>query len=234
MLSQDREGIVTFIDILGWKGIYHRKKDALQTLKRLVEEMENQAEQFRGSETLKLTVKSISDTLILSSYLDYERARAIKKHEEATKGIYDEAVKAIERHGQLCAWLIRRSIEVEIPIRGATSFGEFDFQGNVFIGKAVDEAASWHEEAEWIGVHLTPSAELIFSQGPGSHWIEYAPAFKAMEWKTHCVNWLRQSGSFQQSIEEIKRAFLQMGPITPDIAPKFTNTLVFVDKIKKA
>ena len=160
MLSQDREGIVTFIDILGWKGIYRRKRNALQILRQLVEDVEKQAEQFRGSETLRLTIKSISDTLIFCSHLDHERTKAIERQAEHPRR-YEDAIKAIERHGQLCAWLIQRSIEVEIPVRGATSFGEFNFQDNVFIGEAVDEAASWHEEAEWIGVHLTPSAELL-------------------------------------------------------------------------
>ena len=59
--------------------------------------------------------------------------------------------------------------------------GQIDFAilGNIFVGKAVDEAASWHEQADWIGVHLTPSAEYAFkSTAKKSAWAPLAALYE--------------------------------------------------------
>lgn len=40
------------------------------------------------------------------------------------------------------------------------TYGLFNSSGNILLGPAVDEVASWHEAANWIGVLHTPTAYL--------------------------------------------------------------------------
>jgi hypothetical protein len=208
------DGVVTFLDVLGWRGVYDRNPDAIIKLSVLVDGLRNKGERQRGKVQGEVLVKSISDTIAIF-----------------TKCTIDEASKAIEIHGELANWAILHSIQAEIPIRGATSFGKFAIQDNIFIGKAVDEAAAWHEFADWIGVHLTPSAEFIFQNDKTSKtWVTYTPPNKRrLTWKPHCVNWTASWSNRNEEIKKLKEKFLRLGPIVPEIADKFTNTLSFVD-----
>lgn len=214
--NQDKSGVVTFIDILGWKGIYNRKSNALQTLRGLIQDLRKKAEQFRGFIKSDICVTSISDTIIISSYCANE-----------------ESSKAIQIHGKLCEWLIWNSLFRGLPVRGAISYGEYEHEENIFIGKAIDEAASWYEQAEWIGAHLTPSAEYVFNPADNHGlWLAYNPPFKnRMDWNPHCIDWIGQLKGNEIVIRKsIEMRFLEMRPISIDFAPKLTNTMNYVNK----
>lgn len=210
-------GVVTFLDVLGWRGIYDRNPDAIRKLSGLVDGLRGKGVEQRGRILGNVLVKSISDTIAIF-----------------TECTTDEASKAIEIHGELAHYAIRRSIRDDIPVRGAISFGSFAIQDNIFIGKAVDEAAAWHEYADWVGVHLTPSAEFVFESDKASKiWVTYTPPNKRrLTWRPHCVNWTVSWPDRNEEIVKLKGTFLRLGPIVPEIADKFTNTLSFIDAIK--
>lgn len=208
-------GVVTFLDVLGWKGVYHRQHDAITSLNLLIGGLSERApKSARGRIMGGVQVKSISDTIAVFTHCS-----------EA------EIVPAIEIHGELCQWLIPESIESEIPVRGATAFGDFELRESMFVGKAIDEAASWHEQSDWIGVHLTPSAEYVFKPRiRGSAWSKYCPPNKSrLNWKPHCVDWTKDWTDREAMIEGIKSKFRRLGPIVPEIAGKFINTLSFAE-----
>ncbi len=47
--ERTRNGVVTFLDVLGWKGVYDRKQDAIKSLTRLIEGAKARAkEKTRG------------------------------------------------------------------------------------------------------------------------------------------------------------------------------------------
>jgi hypothetical protein len=209
-------GIVTFLDVLGWKGVYDRQANAVDSLKRLVDSVRRNAERMRGRINSDVNVQSISDTIAIFTVCGDK-----------------EISKAIEIHGELCQWLIPESIQAALPMRGATAYGNFEISENIFVGKAVDEAASWHEQGNWIGVNLTPSAEFVFSKsGSRSAWVPYAAPIKtSMKWEPHCVNWLNDWTDLKGEKEMVRGKFRSMGPIVPEIAPKFINTLAFIDKM---
>lgn len=212
--DEARSGVVTFLDVLGWKGVYDRKRDAIPSLTRLIDGVRSQSESARRGRIIGVVeVKSISDTIALFTFCS-----------EA------EISGAIEVHGELCQWLIPESIEAEIPVRGATAFGEFEIRDSIFVGKAIDEAASWHEQSDWIGVNLTPSAEYVFAPTIGtSNWVRYSPPHKArVSWKPHCVNWTASWSDRQAEVARVKAKFRRLGPIVPEIAGKFVNTLDFI------
>ncbi len=207
-------GVVTFLDVLGWKGIYDRKQDAISSLTSLVDGIRLQAERQRGRVVGDVSIKSISDTIVLFTPCDKS-----------------EINTAIEIHGLLCQWAIPESIAAEIPVRGAIAYGEYETKDNIFVGKAVDEAASWHEQSDWIGVHLTPSAQFSFVPDTQSNlWKEFSPPNKSrLNWAPYCVNWTASWRNRQEEIERIKEKFRRLGPIVPEISGKFVHTLKFIE-----
>ena len=118
--SEDlRSGVVTFLDVLGWKGVYDRKLDAIGSLTLLIEGARKEAGRRKRGRTMRdVEVKSISDTIAIFTFA-------------ADKEVSD----VIEVHGEICQWLIQESIEAELPIRGAIAFGQFQIRDNIFGGK---------------------------------------------------------------------------------------------------
>lgn len=63
--------------------------------------------------------------------------------------------------GLWCAQSMMAAMESRVFLRGALSIGEYLYgglQSNTVLGPAVADAASWCEQADWIGVTVTPSA----------------------------------------------------------------------------
>jgi hypothetical protein len=94
-------GVVTFLDILGWKGIYSRHSSPLSTLRELLIGIGKAQQKTRGLVTGKTEVKSISDTIAI-----------------LTTCTPEEVNQAIEAHGILCSWAnanaVRGFIDTEI------------------------------------------------------------------------------------------------------------------------
>jgi hypothetical protein len=172
----------------------------------------------RGRINHKVEIRAISDTIAIFCPCDP-----------------NEIVEAIEVHGEICKWLIPQSIDAELPLRGATSFGEFDLGADAFVGMAIDEAASWHEHCDWIGVHLTPSAEFVLTHTlSDSVWQQYpAPTKTRLDWRPFCVNWTKEWVDREDEVAKIKQAFVHLGPIVPEIAGKYISTLKFVEEMNK-
>ena len=213
-----RDGAVTFLDVLGWKGIWTRDKpdDAVRRLRELLDLAENVAsvqDLGQGDQRGRTTeVKSISDTIVLQ-----------------TVGDPDVVLRV---HAEICKELVPRSIERELPLRGATAYGTFlprtEGSDTIVIGPAVDEAASWHEATDWIGVMLTPSAVLSIdaASAEARGWVAYkkVPLKKGQLDGLRCVDWTK---AWKGSEGDLTKAFRQMGPLVVGVAPKYLHTLDF-------
>lgn len=212
-----QKGVVTFLDVLGWKGIWQRKNDAINDLENLVKSItKTLPEAERGISKKQTSIMIVSDTIVIFTPTES-----------------DNISKVIELHGKLCKEAIPLSIKKGIPLRGATSFGDVVLNkgNNIFAGKAIDEAAAWHDKSDWIGVFLTPSAEFIFNDSNSEFWVLYPPPLKSnIELETHSAQWILESDNTDK-INEIKSDFIQLSPIIPEIVLKFTNTLRFLKSI---
>lgn len=211
---REAKGAVTFLDVLGWKGIWQKRKDAINTLLTLIKEIENVSNDItiKQSEARGLTTRvlSISDTIAIFTAGDPKITIPI--------------------HVEICSKAIPASIEKRIPLRGAISYGDFSLEKNIMVGPAVDEAASWHESTDWIGVVLTPSAKFnIDNDQTVKHLREYTkiPFKKKVNNLNLCVEW-----NFDK-MDELYNIFNDMGPHIPEIAPKYLNTLEFINSINK-
>jgi hypothetical protein len=213
-------GAVTFLDVLGWKGKWRDSYEAISELKNLINKTDELAfrihedvankwkknpdfsKDLRGAST---EIISISDTIVI-----------------LTKGA---ALPCLEIHAQICKEIIPESIKNGIPLRGATSYGKYSRDGNIMIGPAIDEAASWHESTNWIGVSLTPTGMFSVKNQFPSDWIQYStiPYKKKVSFLDRCVNWY-------MSTEEARDLFHLMGPHVPEIAEKYLNTFAFLEQ----
>lgn len=218
-LPEEKEGAVTFLDVLGWKGIWEKRNDALDTLFNFVGEIKTNADLVttaygsteRTMRAAKTTVLSVSDTIAIFT----------------PKPAQADPIHTLQIHARICSFIIPESIRRYIPVRGATSYGKFSTKEAIMIGPAVDEAASWHEAHDWIGVTLTPSANFKINRSEAVGWKSYTPPYKNKSFgETGCVEW-----AFDELGKSINEYFYEMGPHIPEIASKYSNTLRFLDEI---
>lgn len=214
-------GAITLLDILGWKGIWQRKHNAIKDLLEIIEITTIRAERITNREfpclkesrfkDLETKIISISDTIAIVTY--------------------GECNKALEYQATVVSRIISESIIHQIPVRGATCYGELTTEENIMLGPAVDEVASWYEMMDWIGVIYTPSALLqcdndsFFSKGViKPHTIDIKNYGK---YSTFCVNWIRNWLRKKLDKNDLVKNFLNLQPITPAIASKLLSTIQF-------
>lgn len=118
------------------------------------------------------------------------------------------------------------SLEQELPLCGAISYGEYSIADNIMLGYAVDESASWHETTDWIGVILTPSAKMYLRGELPEFVVEYSsiPFKRSMKTLDLCVKWSFDDEKMLYDIIQKKE------PHVPEIAPKYLNTLDFLQR----
>ena len=142
------KNFLTFADILGWKGIWQRDKNKnsksrnIDKMKSIKENLINAKDkllkeiQYTDNNIESIAnINLISDTFIIAS-------------------------NDIKIHNKLCKELVTQCLKNDLLIRGATAYGEYLSEDMIYIGEAVDEAASWHELAEEIAIFYTISARL--------------------------------------------------------------------------
>lgn len=216
---QKKTGAVTFLDVLGWKGIWQSEDNPVRTLQCIVEETKKVAASIskefslptdteRGLQ-IETAVLSISDTIVLFTTA--------------------EAKTAIEIHARICAWLLPYALKQRIPLRGAIGYGQYIVADNIMLGAAVDEAASWHEATDWVGVILAPSAYIKTRADDVGCIVEYMRIpFKHPEKNlVKCVDWK------YKDLDELNEIIDSKGPLLPEIAPKYLNTLAFLERNKE-
>lgn len=215
------KGAVTFLDVLGWKGIWQLNTSAVEKLQSLVRELDKKAEEITNMYSEKDTnlrgkskptvVLSISDTIAVFTSAKPE--------------------VAIKIHSEICSWALEYALDLELPLRGAISYGQYTIADNIMLGYAVDESASWHESTEWIGVVLTPSAQIELPEERNGYdcIVQYdrIPFKAAIGHLSHCVRW-----NFENK-KRLYEVIKSKGPLVPGIAQKYLNTLSFFDALAK-
>ncbi|PEQ97743.1 MULTISPECIES: hypothetical protein [Bacillus cereus group] len=211
----NQQGAVSFLDVLGWKGIWKDDPNSIEKLQGLINEVRKKADEITTALTevnprlrgVATEVLSISDTIVLFTPTDARTALTI--------------------HAKICSYIIPESIKNKIPIRGATSYGRYTKDGNIMIGPAIDEAASWHESTNWIGVILAPSGQFELRNEYPGEWTEYKkiPFKSKLSGLERCIYWEMEE---DEAIDQFKL----MSPFVPGIAEKYLNTYEFMKEIE--
>ena len=193
------DGYLTFADILGWKGIWknqNTKEEKVDTLNTLLFIKNKLEEEFKEKkENYKINL--ISDTYVIYT-------------------------KEAELSNKLSKRLIELCLVNNLLIRGATSYGKFYNNDMVYIGQAVDEAASWHEKGEEIGIFYTSSARLSTNLSDNELekylLINDEVNTKIGKIKTYFINW------YNNITERNFYSIMKNEIINPEYSLKYFNT----------
>lgn len=141
--------------------------------------------------------------------------------------------------------VILSAIRKGIFLRGAISFGTYYRNGNQMFGPAVEEAAAWHEQADWIGISAAPSLSHILdiTRNPSTpnvngRFVRCHVPYKSGEQRgveSHwALAWPLDAEDASELANEVRSAFIMFsGSVPPAVYPKYQHTLAFIDKLKK-
>ena len=199
-------GYLTFADILGWKGIWQKQNtpNGKVNYAECLFSIKNSLKNKFNNEQNFYNINLISDTFVVFSE-DFKQSNELSKN------------------------LIEQCLEKGLLIRGATSYGECYNKDMVYVGQAVDEAASWHEKGEEIGIYYTSSARLSINLSnlklEKYHLINDEVNTKIGKIKTYFINW------YNKTTEKKFYEIMKKEIIYPEISLKYFNTENRLNKI---
>lgn len=186
----------------------------IQQIEKIVDEYTKQV--FPYSARLKLSkLISISDTIAIFT----------------PKICHAKTVVILELHARIAKFVLEECVKQSYPIRGAIAVGQYNTKDNIMIGPGIDECASWHETCNWIGVHLTPSAEFAIKNN-SSEDIKNIIIRKNIPVKngypkvTYCVKWYVERNEFENLTNHVQA-------LLPEISGKHINTYEFLYDLAK-
>jgi hypothetical protein len=155
-------GAITFLDFLGWKGIWMNDYKgqsqsvevgltSLQSLANLIEEAETVCKEFCDNYNYKYKLISISDTIVVFSPCEKDENEV-------------PSYKALKCHSEICSKILDMSAREGFALRGAITIGDYAYSDNLIVGPGVDECADWYNQTDWLGVIFAPSAQFIIDQ----------------------------------------------------------------------
>lgn len=210
-------GAVMFCDFLGWKGLWKNseEKKALNNANALIQKISQHFDEL-SNKYIPLNkyypiskIISISDTIALMTPQvgEINRETLFKLFSDIARFILEESIKYY-------------------PLRGAITLGEFNYNNNIMMGPAIDEAASWHEMSDWIGIILSPSAQFEYeklsdSQKSGNIEDVHIPLKVVTKGLKYCIKWQDLNGELDNLIQKTKA-------LTPEIANKYLNTSIYL------
>jgi hypothetical protein len=230
-----QEGVVVFLDALGVKGIWARAEPENvigsweEVLRRLHESIANSPK--LGSvgdkpEALNYKIAAFSDTVII------------------TLKCTDDPAAHVPLVAKIVSDAFFYALVKGIYFRGVIAIGKFYQSNTLVIGPAIDEAAEWYTQPEWMGVSTAPSASFGLSRledqkADISKWfVKYdIPAKSGTQKSEWALAWPRQAPRDAAVSEKnlttrglILDAFANR-PISVAAAQKYKNTLAFFDYV---
>jgi hypothetical protein len=231
-----QNGVIVFLDALGTKGIWARAepKSVIQAWGEVIKAFQSAIEQSpkllgeaKDDDALVYDMKAFSDTVIIALRCNDDPASLIPLIAETVLKPFTEALMK------------------GIFFRGVIAIGKFHLSDTLIIGPAVDEAADWYEQSDWIGISTTPSATFglyrLEEQGARiSALVRYNVPIKGGGQDDWAVAWPRElqkaaltiSGNPLNARGQLLNIFAEK-PIAVNAASKYRNTLRFFDFVLK-
>lgn len=208
-------GAITFLDFLGWKGLWQSRNeaDALKQVSNLIEDFRDELVQLS-----KRYYKEAGD-IPISSLISISDTIAVFTPETSYAKICD----LLKLHAKFAKYVLEKCCAAGFAIRGAISYGQYSVVKNIMIGPGIDECASWHEMGNWIGVHLTPTAQINWEREKASDpcVCKYNVPMKSGLKADYCVLWELSEEQFCELATNVKA-------LLPEIAAKYMNTQKFL------
>ncbi len=145
-------GVVLLLDGLGTKGVWQRHSplravaqwEAMHSYARSVVKSLFDAAEWRYR--LKWSFFVFSDTII-----------ACAQPRQGADFVVDPVYAALLDAAGTASTLIASGLRIGLKLRGALALGDFVKGKSIVVGPAIDDAATWYEEAQWVGCMLTPN-----------------------------------------------------------------------------
>lgn len=210
-------GAITFLDFLGWKGLWQSKDEA-----HVLRQVSDLIEDFRVK-LAQLSKEYYKDAgnIPISSLISISDTIAVFTPKTSQARICD----LLELHAKFAKHVLERCCDAGFAIRGAIGYGQYSVVKNIMIGPGIDECASWHEMGNWIGVHLTPTAQIYWEQEKEDDLyicIHRVPMKSGLK-SDYCVRWELSEERFLKLATDVKA-------LLPEIAAKYMNTQEFLRK----
>lgn len=139
------EGIIVLLDALGARNL---TIDDCRKYLKFIEQTRKSAKKLSSKEIRMPDIRTFGDSVLLS----WE----IRKKDDPCL-VFDEAIITT-------ITFLALGYEQNFPLRGAMSHGSFERRNSAILGPAVNDAAQWHDRAEWVGCLTTPSL---------NYWLEH-------------------------------------------------------------
>lgn len=221
-----QHGAITFMDFLGWKGLWQSKNgehtNHLETVSQLIGKFEEKVQELTGEEFAYSKGMRISKLLSISDTI----AIFTPKITSLSK------LQLLHLHARIVKYILEESVNSGYPIRGAIAYGKYNIKNSIMIGPGIDECASWHETCNWIGVHFTPSAQFIICGSPAERDDNLIDEYPRIPVKpgvpkiTYCVNWTVNDINFNKLTYNAQA-------LLPEIASKYMNTFDYLNRVKE-
>lgn len=195
------------LKITPYNSLKGMQDDYIKTLNGTSDEIRNQSDNFVTDNDVEIKIDLISDTFVITSS---------SKNNELEKEI----------HAKINQLIILECLKEKLLIRGATAYGEYYNEDLVFLGPAIDEAASWHELGEEIGIFFTMSAELNLDGNIKGLIETKSVKLKKGPLETLFINWSKGEDDFNKIL-------LEQSPFLPEFAMKYINSKNYLKTIEK-
>jgi len=139
-------GVVILLGALGVKGIW-KTKNVTEVFENWNSVYYSFSDTINNRQLSGVSLYAFSDTFIVS----------MRGHERLIK----DPIEFVEL---ICNAIIPpflRSMQYDFFFRGVISMGWFSDSSRMLIGPAVDEAATYYEAADWVGISISPSTHAI-------------------------------------------------------------------------
>lgn len=140
-------GVIILLDCLGTKGVYN-SGDGLDYVKKILKI-------HKEHETLFSDVNSAFGIEKVSYHYFSDTTLIVLKLEDDSPGRF--LGRQLVPIGRLCDGLFSAFFNQGLFVRGSISVGKYIFQNGVVVGPAIDDAASYYERGNIIGIYTTPS-----------------------------------------------------------------------------
>ncbi|MGA9150434.1 MAG: hypothetical protein WBZ36_07645 [Candidatus Nitrosopolaris sp.] len=205
-----KTGIVVFIDVLGMKGMSQRYKptEIFSKWKKVIGSFRNVLQE--GSLNAGYFFRILSYTIIITIPTELNQFAINRTFDLLTQPFID-------------------CIKTGLLLRGIVSHSQYYLSQQLIIGPAVDDAASNHDELEWIGIALSPSVAIPegYTVNNSVVYYNYIP-FKNRRYRGIALNWPK----FDLNRECHQILQKEYGQAPEKTKVKYENTLGFYDYVK--
>lgn len=257
--GEKMKGVVCFLDALGTKAIWNRSDpnktiDSWREINSALKLINEQINDIltKDNPGLNIPPNTISKYLVFSDTIIITIATESETFPADYQGKFSYIATLLITLCKIISRPFIAGLQNGIFFKGIISVGEFYQSENMIIGPAVDEAAEWYKEPEWIGVSAAPSAFFIIKNANEllnnqlQNFVEYDIPLKNNQILNKGIawNWIED---FQKSYKvldasgtvtdaSMHRALLLdilANPIGISVFPKYENTLNFYDAVTK-